>query len=76
MNPSCDNCRFKEDTVVLFDKESYLCKVDKGISHLFIGKNPKTGICERYVQKEDLRCVPCKPTQPECGSCEYAKERE
>lgn len=25
--------------------------------------------------KPNIQCVPCKPTQPECGDCEYAVQR-
>lgn len=30
-------------------------------------------LCDGKKETAEKRCYPCKPTQPECGECEFAK---
>ena len=42
---------------------------EAGIKAVF---EERDALCQ--MLSESKRCVPCQPTQPECGSCEWAKE--
>ena len=41
----------------------------------YCGRKDGCAMCDLLMCDGDaLKCVPCQPTQPECGECEFAKD--
>ena len=47
------------------------CKNRQTLDSRFMNYCPH---CGAKMDGKEKRCSPCKPTQPECGNCEYSKK--
>lgn len=85
MPENCNYCRFNYDTLCHAARQSFFthkkingkledCPLVAVPPFFAVNNNQQESVC--YKACLGTKCIPCKPTFPECKFCEYAYETD